>query len=393
MSCIGTGKKDVTESLRNGTSGIRFSESYHEHGFRSQVAGQIDLNPKDHIDRRDFRFMGNASAYAHISMQEAIEDAGLSESEISNDRTGIIVGSGGCSSENIVQAADTCRERGVKRLGPYMVPKTMSSTTTACLANSFKIRGHNYTISSACATSAHCIGHGAELIQMGKQDRIFAGGGEEEHWTLTMMFDAMGALSSQYNDTPETASRPYDTTRDGFVIAGGGGMLILEEYEMAKARGAHIYAELTGYGATSDGADMVVPSGEGAARCMKMAMNTIRGPIEYINTHGTSTPVGDMAEISAIRSVFADGTAPHIGSTKSLTGHSLGATGVQEAIYGLLMMKEGFLAQSANIESLEPDAEGLPILREKVDTDISCFMSNSFGFGGTNATLVLEKTD
>ena len=391
VSCIGTNTEDVVESLREGKSGIRFVQEYADRGFRSHVAGQVDIKVEDHIERKVRRFMGDTSAYAYIAMDQAIKDAGLSDEEVSNERTGLIVGSGGCSSAQIVEAADKCRESGAtKKLGPYMVPRTMSSTTSACLATPFKIRGHNYTISSACATSAHCIGHGAELIQMGKQDRIFAGGGEEEDWTLTMMFDAMGALSSKYNDKPETASRPYDATRDGFVIAGGAGMVVLEDYDVAVARGAKIYAELTGYGATSDGYDMVAPSGEGAIRCMNMALSTAHAPVEYMNTHGTSTPVGDTQELKAIAETFGD-NCPFISSTKSLTGHSLGAAGVQETIYTLLMMENNFMWASANINELDERAVGLPILRERKDEGFKCAMSNSFGFGGTNATLIFEK--
>ena len=391
VSCIGNTKEDVIESLREGTSGISFSQDYADHNFRSRIAGQIDIDVESLIDRKVRRFMGDTAAYSYIAMDQAIKDAGLTPEEVSNERTGLIVGSGGCSSQQIVEAADKCRDSGSsKKLGPYMVPRTMSSTTSACLATPFKIRGHNYTISSACATSAHCIGHGAELIQMGKQDRVFAGGGEEEHWTLTMMFDAMGALSSKYNDTPEAASRPYDATRDGFVIAGGSGMVVLEDYDTAKARGAHIYAELTGYGATSDGYDMVAPSGEGAIRCMNMALATASSPVEYMNTHGTSTPVGDTQELKAVAEVFGpDG--PSISSTKSLTGHSLGAAGSQEAIYTLLMMENDFMCASANITELDERAAGLPILRERKDGTFKCAMSNSFGFGGTNATLIFEK--
>jgi 3-oxoacyl-[acyl-carrier-protein] synthase-1 len=335
--------------------------------------------------------MGNSAAYNYIAMQEAIDDSGLPDDMVSNDRSGIIAGSGGASTENVALAIDTLREKGLRRVGPYMVPRTMSSTNSACLATPFKIRGVNYSISSACSTSAHCIGNGYELIQFGKQDIVFAGGGEELHWTLTLMFDAMGALSSKYNDTPETASRPYDATRDGFVIAGGGGMVVLEELEHARARGAKIYAELVGYGATSDGYDMVQPSGEGAVRCMQQAMSTVDEPIEYINAHGTSTPVGDMRELEAIRNVFGD-NIPKISSTKSLSGHSLGAAGVHEAIYSLLMMQDNFLAASANITELDPLGADFPIIREHIeDAGTSVMMSNSFGFGGTNATLVFKR--
>lgn len=389
-SCLGTDKASVTEALREGRSGIRFKQEYADMGFRSQVAGVVDIDLKEHIDRKTLRFMGDAAGYSYVAMQQAITDAGLSEDQVSNERTGLIMGSGGASSANLVESADIAREKGIKRVGPYRVTQTMGSTVSACLATPFKIKGYNYSISSACATSAHCIGNAMELIQMGKQDIVFAGGGEEEHWTLTALFDAMGALSTKYNDTPEKASRAYDANRDGFVIAGGGGCLVLEEYEHAKARGAKIYAELVGYGATSDGYDMVAPSGEGAERCMKMAMSTVSGEIDYINSHGTSTPVGDVAELGAIQRVFG-GKSPAISSTKSLTGHSLGATGVQEAIYCLLMMENEFLCASANVETLDEAASGLNILTERKDIGIKRAMSNSFGFGGTNACLVFEK--
>lgn len=393
VSCLGNDKATVTAALKNGTSGIRFKESYKEMGLRSHVAGQVQINVEDFIDRKPLRFMGDAAAYAYIAMQQAIADSGLTDSEVSNIRTGIVAGSGGGSSDNQVQAADILREKGVKRIGPYMVPRVMTSTVSACLATPFKIKGVNYSITSACATSAHCIGHAAELIQLGKQDIVFAGGGEEEHWALTMMFDAMGALSTKYNDAPSTASRAFDVTRDGFVIAGGGGMLVIEEYEHAKARGAKIYAELVGYGATSDGCDMVAPSGEGAMRCMQMAMSTVKGPIDYINAHGTSTPVGDAAEIGAVKEVFG-GKTPPISSTKSLTGHSLGAAGVQEAIYSLLMLENDFIAASANIENLDEKMAGADIVRERRDNaGLRTVMSNSFGFGGTNATLVMQKPE
>lgn len=393
VSCLGNDKATVTAALKNGTSGIRFKESYKEMGLRSHVAGQVQINVEDFIDRKPLRFMGDAAAYAYVAMQQAIADSGLTDSEVSNIRTGIVAGSGGGSSDNQVQAADILREKGVKRIGPYMVPRVMTSTVSACLATPFKIKGVNYSITSACATSAHCIGHAAELIQLGKQDIVFAGGGEEEHWALTMMFDAMGALSTKYNDAPSTASRAFDVTRDGFVIAGGGGMLVIEEYEHAKARGAKIYAELVGYGATSDGCDMVAPSGEGAMRCMQMAMSTVKGPIDYINAHGTSTPVGDAAEIGAVKEVFG-GKTPPISSTKSLTGHSLGAAGVQEAIYSLLMLENDFIAASANIENLDEKVAGADIVRERRDNaGLRTVMSNSFGFGGTNATLVMQKPE
>ncbi|HAG93005.1 MAG: beta-ketoacyl-[acyl-carrier-protein] synthase I [Pseudomonadales bacterium] len=393
VSCLGNDKDSVISSLREGRSGIRFKEEYKEMGLRSNVAGQVDIDISEHIDRKPLRFMGDAAAYAYISMAQAIADSGLNDDQVSNIRTGIVAGSGGGSSSNQVQAADILREKGVKRIGPYMVPRVMTSTVSACLATPFKIRGVNYSITSACATSAHCIGHAMELIQLGKQDVVFAGGGEEEHWALTMMFDAMGALSTKFNDTPDKASRAFDASRDGFVIAGGGGMLVLEEYEHAKARGAKIYAELVGYGATSDGSDMVAPSGEGAMRCMQMAMSTVDTPVDYINAHGTSTPVGDAAEIGAVREVFGT-QMPVVGSTKSLTGHSLGAAGVQEAIYSLLMLENDFIAESINIEQLDEKIEGANIAREyKENAGLKTVMSNSFGFGGTNATLVFRKMD
>ncbi|WP_273150211.1 beta-ketoacyl-ACP synthase I [Methylophaga thiooxydans] len=392
-SCLGLDATTVTESLRNGKSGIRFKQEYADMGFRSHVAGTIDIDFKEHIDRKTLRFMGDAAAYSYISMQQAIADSGLSDEQVSNVRTGLIMGSGGASSANQVEAADILREKGLKRIGPYRVTQVMGSTTSACLATPFKIKGVNYSMSSACATSAHCIGTAMEQIQLGKQDIVFAGGGEEEHWSMSSLFDAMGALSTKYNESPEKASRAYDADRDGFVIAGGGGVLVLEEYEHAKARGAKIYAELTGYGATSDGYDMVAPSGEGAQRCMELAMSTIRGKVQYINAHGTSTPVGDLAELGAIKKTFGD-DIPYVGSTKSLSGHSLGAAGVQEAIYSLLMLQDDFLAASANIETLDPEAEAVPILRERLDNaGLTTVMSNSFGFGGTNACLVFEKLE
>src|SRR5690625_408325 len=391
VSCLGNNLAEALDALRTGRSGIRFREEYEELGLRSQVAGIIDLDLREHIERKQLRFMGDAAGYAYVAMEEAMADAGLDRDDLSNERTGIIAGSGGASSANLVEAADILRSRGVRRIGPYRVPQTMGSTVSACLATPFKIKGVNYSISSACATSAHCIGSAMEQIQLGKQDVVFAGGGEEEHWTLSCLFDAMGALSTQYNDTPETASRPYDKTRDGFVIAGGGGMLVLEELEHAKARGAKIYAELVGYGATSDGQDMVAPSGEGAVRCMRQAMATVDGDIDYINTHGTSTPVGDVAELKAIREVFGDSTPP-MSSTKSLTGHSLGATGVQETIYSLLMMEHGFIAASANVKELDDQAAGFDIVTQRRDNaTINRVLSNSFGFGGTNACLVLQR--
>jgi 3-oxoacyl-[acyl-carrier-protein] synthase-1 len=391
VSCLGNDKNAVLDALRAGRSGIKFQEAYKEMGFRSHVAGSIDINLAELIDRKVLRFMGDAAAYAYLSMEQAIADSGLSEDLVSNDRTGIIMGSGGASSKNLVEAADILREKGLKRVGPYRVTQTMGSTTSACLATPFKIKGVNYSISSACATSAHCIGVALEQIQLGKQDIVFAGGGEEEHWTLTALFDAMGALSTKYNETPDQASRAYDANRDGFVIAGGGGCLVIEEYEHAKARGAKIYAEIVGYGATSDGYDMVAPSGEGAVRCMKQALATVDGDIDYINSHGTSTPVGDLAELRAIKETFG-ANIPAISSTKSLTGHSLGATGVQEAIYSLLMMEHDFICASANIETLDPEAEGMPIALKRQDgVKLNRVMSNSFGFGGTNATLVFQR--
>ncbi|TVP50527.1 MAG: beta-ketoacyl-ACP synthase I [Halomonas sp.] len=391
VSCLGNDQRQVLDALKNGRSGIRFKEEYAEHGFRSHVAGSVDIDLDTLIDRKLRRFMGDAAAYAYVSMAQAIEDSGLSEEQVSNERTGLIAGSGGASSANQVEAADVLRNKGLRRVGPYRVTRTMGSTVSACLATPFKIKGVNYSISSACATSAHCIGSAMEQIQLNKQDVVFAGGGEEEHWTLSCLFDAMGALSTHYNDTPEKASRPYDQARDGFVIAGGGGMLVLEELEHAKARGAKIYGELVGYGATSDGHDMVAPSGEGAMRCMHQAMATVEGKIDYINTHGTSTPVGDVAELKAIREVFGN-TTPAMSSTKSLTGHSLGATGVQEAIYSLLMMQHNFVAASANIEQLDEQADGFDIVTERRDdVTIERALSNSFGFGGTNACLVFQR--
>lgn len=389
VSSIGNSADEVVNSLRAGRSGIRFSEEYRDMGFRSQVYGPLEIDTAALVDRRALRFMGDAAAFAHIAMQQAIADSGLGENDISNERTGLIVGTGGGSPGNVVAATDTLREKGVKRVGPYGVTKTMASTTTACLATPFHIKGVNYSISSACATSAHCIGNGAELIQWGKQDIVFAGGGEELHWSLSGLFDAMGALSTKYNDTPGRASRTYDRDRDGFVISGGGGMVVLEEYEHAKARGAHIYAELVGYGATSDGYDMVAPSGEGAARCMKMALADVDGPVDYLNTHGTSTPVGDTKELEAIRAVFGDNPPP-LASTKSMTGHALGAAGVHEAVFSLLMMRHGFIAPSVNVENLDPAAEGFDVVTATRDAALRLVMSNSFGFGGTNATLVFR---
>ncbi|MGZ8237449.1 MAG: beta-ketoacyl-ACP synthase I [Methylobacter sp.] len=393
VSSIGNNRAEVVDSLKEGRSGIAFADVYKEMGFRSHVHGPINIDLDEFIDRKIKRFMGDGAAFNYIAMQQAIDDSGLGESEVSDFRTGLVMGSGGPSTSNIVEAADILRDKGIKKVGPYMVPRSMSSTNTACLATPFKIKGVNYTISSACATSAHCIGHAMELIQMGKQDVVFAGGGEEVHWTMSMLFDAMGALSSKYNDTPTTASRPYDETRDGFVISGGGGVLVIEELEHAKARGAKIYAELTGYGATSDGYDMVQPSGEGAVRCMQQAMATIGGSkIDYINAHGTSTPVGDTKELEALRTVFGQDSVPLVSSTKSLTGHALGAAGVNEAIYSLLMMEENFLSASANITQLDPGAEGIPVVRERKDNiTLNTIMSNSFGFGGTNATLIFQR--
>ncbi|HEB78487.1 MAG TPA: beta-ketoacyl-ACP synthase I [Methylothermaceae bacterium] len=391
VSSIGNNKQEVLESLREGRSGIEFSEEYRDLGLRSHVHAPIRIDPSQYIDRKILRFMGEGAAYNYIAMQEAIDDAGLSEQEISNDRTGIVMGSGGPSTKDIVEGADILREKGIKRVGPYRVPKAMSSTNSACLAVPFKIKGVNYSISSACSTSAHCIGHAVELIQMGKQDRVFAGGGESLHWTLTLTFDAMGALSTKFNDRPQAASRPYDVDRDGFVISGGAGVVILEDLETALARGARIHAEVVGYGATSDGYDMVQPSGEGAVRCMRQALATTEGRVDYINAHGTSTPAGDIKELEALREVFGD-EVPPVSSTKSLTGHALGGAGVMEAIYSLLMLEHHFIAASANIENLDPGAEGIPIVRERIDdVELNTVMSNSFGFGGTNATLILQR--
>ena len=390
VSSIGNNQAEVLASLKAGRSGITYSQEFADLGLRSQVWGNIKLDTSELIDRKALRFMADAAAFAYISMQQAIEDAGLTEEQVSHPRTGLVVGSGGASSKTQVEAADILREKGVKRVGPYVVPKTMSSTCSACLATPFKIKGANYSISSACATSAHCIGHAVELIQLGKQDIIFAGGGEEVHWTLAMEFDAMGALSSKYNETPEIASRTYDANRDGFVISGGGGILVIEELEHALARGAKIYGEVVGYGATSDGYDMVAPSGEGAVRCMQMAMQGVDAPIDYVNTHGTSTPVGDVKELGAIQEVFA-GKSPAISATKAMTGHALGAAGVHEAIYSLLMMEHGFIAPSINIGELDEAAKGLNIVTEARPAQLNTVMSNSFGFGGTNATLVMQK--
>ena len=393
VSSLGNNKAEVTQSLREGRSGVTHSSEYAELGFRSHVHAPLNIDPDEVIDRKIRRFMGEGAAYNFIAMDEAIRDSGLEDHQVSNPRAGLIMGSGGPSTSNLLTAWDVFRDKGLKKVGPYMVPRTMSNTNAACLATPFKIQGVNYSISSACATSAHCIGNAMELIQLGKQDVIFAGGGEELHWTLTVLFDAMGALSSKYNDAPLKASRAYDADRDGFVISGGGGVLVLEELEHAKARGARIYAELTGYGATSDGYDMVQPSGEGAARCMKQAMATVNAPIDYINAHGTSTPIGDIRELEAVKSVFGS-AVPKISSTKSLSGHSLGAAGVHEAIYTLLMMENRFITASANIENLDPGAEGVPIVRERIDNaDLNVAMSNSFGFGGTNASLIFQRHD
>lgn len=391
VSSLGSNAQEVLRSLKNLQSGIEFDAVYQEMGLRSQVAGNIKIDLKELIDRKILRFMGPAAAYAYLAMKEAIENAGLTPEQVSNIRTGIVAGSGGASSSAQVEAADTLRASGVKRVGPYGVTKTMGSTVAACLATPFQIKGVNYSISSACSTSAHCIGHAAELIQLGKQDIVFAGGGEEVSWHMSSLFDAMGALSSKYNDTPSQASRAYDAQRDGFVISGGGSILVLEEYEHAKARGANILCELTGYGATSDGYDMVAPSGEGAVRCMQMALAQHGGKVDYINAHGTSTPVGDTKELAAIRTVFEGQDIPLISSTKSLSGHALGAAGSNEAIYSILMMQNDFVCASANIQELDEQAEGLPIVRENQNIKLNAVMSNSFGFGGTNATLIFSR--
>lgn len=390
VSCLGNDKKSVTHSLRNGISGIQHREDFVDMGLRCNVGGLIDLNPKDHIDRKILRFMGDSAAFGYIATDRAIADAGLTQEMISDLRTGLIMGSGGLSGEMFVDAVDIMRERGIKRAGPYRVTQIMASTVSACVATPFKIKGVNYSLSSACATSAHCIGHAVELIQLGKQDVLLAGGAEEMHWSMAAMFDAMGALTSKYNDSPSVASRAYDVDRDGFAPSLGGGCVVVEELEHAIARGANIICEITGYGATSDGADMVSPSGEGAERCMKMALASASGPIDYINTHGTSTPVGDIAELGAIRNTF-DTNCPVISSTKSLSGHSLGAAGVHEAIYCMLMMENDFITASANIDNLDPHAEGLPIALRTQEICLNRVMSNSFGFGGTNASLVMEK--
>ena len=395
VSPIGNNAAEVTQSLREGRSGIVFAPEYAEHGFRSQVKGAPQIVLEDHIDKRNLRFMGAGAAYNFIAMQQAIEDAGLAPEDVSNERSGLVMGSGGPSTSNLFDAHRIVIEKGApKRMGPFMVTRCMSSTNSACLATPFKIKGVNYSITSACSTSAHCVGNGTELIQMGKQDIVFAGGGEELDWTLSCLFDAMGAMSSKYNDTPQTASRPFDATRDGFVIAGGGGVVVLEELNHALARGAKIYAEVTGYGATSDGYDMVAPSGEGGERSMRLALSTLPDgrKVSYVNAHGTSTPVGDVGEIKALRRVFGEGAVPPVSSTKSLTGHSLGATGVHEAIYSLLMMQNGFIAASANIAELDPEIRPEEIAQTRVDdVDFDTILSNSFGFGGTNATLVMSK--
>ena len=391
VSCLGNNQEEVYQSLLNTKSGISFCEEYKEHNLKSHIHGKPNIKLEDHIDRKTIRFMGDGSSYNYIAMQEAVKDSGLEEKDVSNFTTGIVMGSGGPSIKNVILAADKTREKNPRKMGPFIVPRTMASTASATLAVPFKIKGVNYTISSACATSGHCIGNAMELIQLGKQNVIFAGGSDELHWALTAMFDAMTALSSKYNDTPEKASRAYDKTRDGFVIAGGGGVLVLEEYEHAKARGAKIYAELTGYGATSDGYDMVAPSGEGAVRCMKMALDTARNKMDYINTHGTSTPVGDITELKAVGETFG-AEIPKISSTKSLSGHPLGAASVHEAIYSLIMMKNNFIAASANVNDMDDEAKTFPIVTKvEKDVTLNSVMSNSFGFGGTNATLVFEK--
>ena len=393
VSSLGNDKQEVVESLREGRSGISFCQEYRDLNFRSHIHGAPSIAIDEVVDRKQRRFMGDGAAYNYIAMQQAISDSGLENDDVSNDRTGLIMGSGGPSTRNLLNAYETVRARGARKVGPFMVPRTMSSTNSATLATACEIKGVNYTISSACATSAHCIGNASELIQLGKQDIMFAGGGEELDWTMTVLFDAMPALSSGYNDTPEKASRPFDVNRDGFVIAGGGGVVVLEEMERAKARGATIYAELVGYGATSDGHDMVQPSGEGAERCIRMALSTVDIPVDYINTHGTSTPIGDVKELEALNTVFGDrNRIPQFNSTKSLSGHSLGAAGVHEAIYTLLMMQNSFISASANIEELTPEAEDMPIVLERIDdVEINCALSNSFGFGGTNASLAFKS--
>ena len=393
VSSIGNNTQEVLASLREAKSGISRAEKYAELGFRCQVHGAPKLDPQESVDRRAMRFLGTGAAWNHVAMEQALRDAGLEQNQISNERIGIIMGSGGPSTRTLIEAADTTRTKGPKRVGPFAVPKAMSSTASATLATWFKIKGVNYSISSACATSNHCIGNAAEIIQIGKQDMIFAGGCEDLDWTMSVLFDAMGAMSSKFNDTPEKASRAYDVARDGFVIAGGAGVLVLEELEHAKARGAGIYGEISGYGATSDGHDMVAPSGEGAVRCMRMALSTVKARVDYINPHATATPIGDVKEIEALREVFGS-NCPPISATKSLTGHSLGAAGVQEAIYSLLMMNNGFICESANIENLDPEFADMPIVRERRDNvAVGCVLSNSFGFGGTNASIVLKRLD
>jgi 3-oxoacyl-[acyl-carrier-protein] synthase-1 len=390
VSPLGDSKAEVLASLRQARSGIRFHEPYRELGLRSHLGGFTRVNLKEHIEKKNLRFMGNAAAYAAIAMQQAIDDAGLAPDEISHPRTGLIIGSGGTSAENVVATADVMREKGLKRLSPFMVPRTMSSTVSACLTSAFRIQGLCYSISSACATGSHCIGAAMEQIQMGKQDLMFAGGSDEEHWTQSAMFDAMGALSTRFNHTPTAASRPYDRNRDGFVVANGAGVVVLEEWERARRRGAKVYGEVIGYGATADGHEMVTPSGEGAARCIRMALDGVRMPVDYINAHGTSTPIGDMVELQAIKEVFGEHNPP-ISSTKSLSGHSLGAAGVHEAIYTLLMLQHDFIAGSANIEEMDPEAKGMHIVRETRDAKLRVAISNSYGFGGTNACLVLAR--
>ncbi len=391
VSCIGNSAEEVVDSLRNGRSGIVANETFAEMGLRSQISGHVNIDLTEHIDRKVRRFMADAAAYAYIAMQQAITDAGLEDADVSNSRSGLIAASGGSSSEYIIKTSELLKTRGVRKIGPYMVPRSMSSSVSACLATPFKIKGVNYSITSACATSAHCIGAAVEQIQLNKQDIVFAGGGEEEHWNLTSMFDAMGALSTKFNDDPATASRPYDVNRDGFVSAAGAGMVVVEEFEHAKARGARIYAEIVGYGATSDGYDMVAPSGDGAMRCMELATATVDGPIDYINTHGTSTPVGDVVEVEGMRNLFGD-DMPRYSSSKSMCGHSLGATGAQEAIHCLLMLEHDFIAPSINVVDPDPVVAGTPLVTECVENaGIRTAMTNSFGFGGTNATLVFQK--
>ena len=390
VSSLGDSLAEVLASLREGRSGVRFHQPYQDLGLRAQVGAFTKINPKEHIDKKDLRFMGHAAAYASIALDQAIADAGLTEEESSHPRTGLIIGSGGTSAENVVATADVMRKKGLKRLSPFMVPRTMSSTVSACLTNTFHIKGISYSISSACATGSHCIGAALEQIQLGKQDIVFAGGSDEEHWTQTSMFDAMGALSTRYNDRPEQASRPYDKNRDGFVVANGAGLVVVEELQRAKKRGARIYGEVVGYGATADGYNMVSPSGEGAVRCMRLALEGVHRPIDYINAHGTSTPIGDLVELAAIREIFGSNSPP-ISSTKSLSGHSLGAAGVHEAIYALLMLKHGFICASANIEEMEPEAAAMDIATTLRETPLHTVMSNSYGFGGTNACLVFEK--